>query len=424
MLCFMLSALMLFSLIPTVYAADVVGSKMQPGTGDVPVELTQEASNFSVTVPTVLPVDVDSNGVITVSTDNRIINNSWGPILVEGLSVIPLDEWELVDFTTDFSQESVGTTLFGFQMNGANVPVDGVCDVSVFPSIEGKSELSFTYDAHVATQKVSLEDVQIANVVFIIGWDNTPIYYQIVSLPDIIDDNGIAQMNIGEAVDLEAVAVYSSDKKEWVSSNTSVITVDQEGFVTAIAPGTATITYTNARNGASGSLSFNVKSPLSSISLNKSSASISKGSTTSLSVTYNPSNTTDSKTVTWSSSNTSVATVSSSGVVTGKGAGTATITANVNGKTARCTVTVTVTTITFYHRKGYTNGKTLTAESGMTFSEFCKSSYNTLGWYCSGNKVLVKKYGDVYSIYYGSSDVTPNTVIVAGRDYLSKYYSD
>lgn len=83
---------------------------------------------------------------------------------------------------------------------------------------------------------------------------------------------------------------------------------------------------------------------VSSISLNKTSASLAIGGTVELSVSnVSPSDAVD-KTVTWSSSNTSVATVNAStGVVTAVAAGTATITATANdgsGTTATCSVTV------------------------------------------------------------------------------------
>lgn len=80
---------------------------------------------------------------------------------------------------------------------------------------------------------------------------------------------------------------------------------------------------------------------VTSVSLNRSSATLEKGDTLSLSATVSPSNASN-KSVTWSSSNTSVATVSSSGVVTAKSAGTATITVKTSdgNKTAKCTITV------------------------------------------------------------------------------------
>lgn len=79
------------------------------------------------------------------------------------------------------------------------------------------------------------------------------------------------------------------------------------------------------------------------ITLNKTTASLSVGGTVSLTATVTPSNATN-KNVTWTSSNTSVATVNASGVVTAKAAGTATITctaADGSGKSATCSITVT-----------------------------------------------------------------------------------
>ena len=78
------------------------------------------------------------------------------------------------------------------------------------------------------------------------------------------------------------------------------------------------------------------------VSLNRTSLTLEKGATSTLTATVTPSNATN-KSVTWSSSNTSVATVTSAGVVKGVAVGSATITATTvdGGKKATCAVTVT-----------------------------------------------------------------------------------
>ena len=85
------------------------------------------------------------------------------------------------------------------------------------------------------------------------------------------------------------------------------------------------------------------------VSLNKSTASIEVGETETLVATVAPSNASNQN-VSWSSGSTSVATVSSSGVVTGVSAGTAVITVTTadGNKTASCTVTVTAPVYTQY----------------------------------------------------------------------------
>ncbi len=81
-----------------------------------------------------------------------------------------------------------------------------------------------------------------------------------------------------------------------------------------------------------------VATPVTSITLDKTSASLKAGETVTLTATVNPSDATD-KTVTWSTSDATVATVKD-GVVTAIKVGSATITAQAGDKTATCAVTV------------------------------------------------------------------------------------
>lgn len=117
-------------------------------------------------------------------------------------------------------------------------------------------------------------------------------------------------------------------KVKWSSSKKEVATVTAKGKVTAKKKGQAKI---NAKVGSKTyTCTVNVITP----SLNKTSATIYAGNTTSL---YFKGSTQKAK---WSSSNTSIATVTTKGVVRGLKAGKVTITANLLGKKYTCKVTV------------------------------------------------------------------------------------
>ena len=131
----------------------------------------------------------------------------------------------------------------------------------------------------------------------------------------------------------------------WKSSNTKVATVDSNGKVKGIAKGSATITVTTKDGSKTATCKVTVKDPaiikVTSVKLNKTSQTIEKGSTVSLTATVNPSNATN-KNVTWKSSNTKVATVDSNGKVKGiaKGSATITVTTKDGSKTATCKIEV------------------------------------------------------------------------------------
>ncbi|MBQ3404145.1 MAG: Ig-like domain-containing protein, partial [Oscillospiraceae bacterium] len=125
----------------------------------------------------------------------------------------------------------------------------------------------------------------------------------------------------------------------WESSDNSIATVSG-GKVTGIKPGTVTITATTS-NGISASCKVTVmeKNPATGITLNKSNEQLIVGDFLWITATVLP-DTAENKTVTWTSSDSSVATVYN-GKVTGLKPGTVTITASThNGKTAACKVTV------------------------------------------------------------------------------------
>ena len=199
-----------------------------------------------------------------------------------------------------------------------------------------------------------------------------------------------ATLTEGESIALTATISPddATDKSiTWSSNNTNVATVDANGKVTAIAPGTATITATtNDGSGVKASCEVTVEKKVilvSQIILNQTSATLTEGETLTLTAMVTPDNA-DNTSISWSSSNEDIAMVSSKGKVVAMGVGTATITATANdesGVSASCEVTVikshyTVTYIVdgeLYHQESIKYGSTITpiespSKEGYTFS--------------------------------------------------------
>lgn len=136
--------------------------------------------------------------------------------------------------------------------------------------------------------------------------------------------------------------VNSTNKNvTWSTSNEAVASVSSTGIVTAKTAGSAVITVTTADGGKTASCTVTVIINVTGVSINKQNTTIIIDDNETLIATVSPDNATN-KNVTWSSNNTSVATVSSSGVVTAKAVGTAviTVTTSDGSKSDNCTVTV------------------------------------------------------------------------------------
>lgn len=154
-------------------------------------------------------------------------------------------------------------------------------------------------------------------------------------------------LSVGDTETIQATflpANATNQNVHWTSSNTSIATVSDFGQVLGVAEGEALITATSAADSTkSDTCTVTVYAiPVSSVSLNKTSMALLAGSTETLVAVVMPANASN-KNVNWASSDTSVATVSDLGLVTGVAVGTATITATSqedSGKFAACAVAV------------------------------------------------------------------------------------
>ena len=206
----------------------------------------------------------------------------------------------------------------------------------------------------------------------------------------------------------------------WLSSNTNVATVDQEGNVTAVKEGVATITVTTV-NGRRAECKITVNKPsenipIESVSLDKTTLTLEEQEAETLVATINPSDTTDDTTLTWKSSNPEVATVDNNGKVTAVKEGSATITVTtVNGKEATCTVTVTKKPVPI--ESVSLNKTTLTLEEQQaetlvaTINPSDTTDDTTLTWKSNNPEVAtVDQEGKVTAVKEGTTTITVTTV--------------
>lgn len=179
---------------------------------------------------------------------------------------------------------------------------------------------------------------------------------------------------VGAATEQLKAAVVPAEANQtivWKSSNESVATVDQTGKVAAVSKGAATITVSTEDGTYSQDCAVTVSNPATNLTVDQSVLGLKKGeegtvkvslagtlagevdetslsftvgdASTKLSATVSPADA-DDTTVSWTSSDSSIATVKD-GVVTPLKAGTATITATCGDKTATCAVIVAAKTI-------------------------------------------------------------------------------
>ena len=196
----------------------------------------------------------------------------------------------------------------------------------------------------------------------------------------------------------------AEDELYWTSSDESVAFVSQEGVVTAVGPGTATIKAEGVNVSATMTVTV-LTQKVEKITLNIKTLKVPKGKKSSVQASITP-DTADNQDVVWSTSDKSIATVDSVGQVTGKKVGTATITATAadgSGVTATCTVKVIIPAagITLNAKKGtkgvketFTLKTTLTPDN-TTDAVKWSSSDKAIATVSSKGKVTPKKVGTV-----------------------------
>jgi trimeric autotransporter adhesin len=255
-------------------------------------------SNFAVASVTVQPLttSVTQNGTTQLSTTVRDVN---GAIVADRV------------ITWSSSSSAIATVT-------ATGLVTGVAP--------GSATITATSEGKSGTATVTVNPIPVATVTVAPASVNVIAGQTTTLVPTLKDAGG---------------NVLTGRVVTWTSSATNVVTVSPSGVLTAVAPGTATVTATS--EGKTGVANVTVTPPpVAAVAIAPPASTVAAGQTVTLAATTTDAggNVLTGRVVTWASSNTAVASVSSVGVVTGKKTGSATITATSEGKSGTATVTV------------------------------------------------------------------------------------
>ena len=197
----LLALCMVFSLAVGACADDITASG---GSATSPVNLTTTndgigggeggggtvtPTRMSVTVPTALPMAMSDDGTVVTATDCKITNNSYGAVRVASVSISAAEGWNLTAFgdKASLAGEKVDSNKLGFALSiggGAQVATstDEATQSLITAPIEGcymtgagdssRNSVAIDYDAIVTPLSSAVEGANVANVVFVIEWDD------------------------------------------------------------------------------------------------------------------------------------------------------------------------------------------------------------------------------------------------------------
>lgn len=286
-----------------------------------------------------------------------------------------------------------------------NTPVATVTPSGIVTGVsKGQATIMATVDGKIATATIFVTDASV-NTVSLLATVPSPFFVgqtvQASATPRDINNNA-----------LNTFAVT------WSSSNTAVATVTSTGLITAVSAGSATITATSGGKSATVVVNTSLV-PVATVTLTAlKPAQI--GRTTQLSNTLRSANgttlTSDQRVFGWASTDTTVATVSSTGVLTGVSAGTAVVTCVVEGKVGLLNVTVSQVGIQFLRvtpdsvdiKVGGTRQFTAQAfDADSVVLSTAALNGRTFTWTSSDlTKAAVSANGLVTGLFVGTTDIT------------------
>ena len=318
--------------------------------------------------------------------------------------------YEITTATLKANGEEVNLKSWYSEKSGTNYPNRTGQAVAAFNEGKYMNEL-YTYVGNDGKLTLTVNKPSHVSDNWMLFNNFTLTYYEKpVEVTSVMLDRYSTELTVGETATLTAY-VYPEDATDkaviWTSANTAVATV-ANGVVRAVSAGTTTITAKAGEHTATCTIRVNKKVVnVTGIILDKVSAELTEGETVTLTATVSPDNATD-KTVTWTSSDETVATVKD-GVVTAIAAGTTTITAKAGNYIAACGVTVNAKIIHATNisldkvSAELTEGETMTLTATVSPDN---ATDKTVTWTSSDETVATVKDGVVTAIAAGKATIT------------------
>ena len=144
---------------------------------------------MSVVVPTVLPIAVGTDGSVATASDAKIINNSYGAVKVNSVSIEAAQGWSLAAFGSkdSLAKVKVDSNMIGFKLalgggteqltNAENAASQTLIDGAIegcYMSGNGDqtaNSIAVSYDAIVSPVSEAVVNASVASVLFVICWD-------------------------------------------------------------------------------------------------------------------------------------------------------------------------------------------------------------------------------------------------------------
>ena len=295
--------------------------------------LTYKSSNTNIAT-------VNSNGIITAKKNgNCVITVTSNNGIKNHINLI-------------VSEKIIDVVDIGLNTQNVTIGVNGTTTINATVSPLNATNKKVTFissNSRVATVSENglIKGISAGNAIITISSSNgikkeVRVVVKEIHATDIILSKTTTSLKVGQEEKISYTIIpnnVTNNRITWKSSNTNVVTITDNGTLKGINPGSATIKCKigNVEKNINVTVVVNTIN-VSSINISGNST-ISIGETTTLKATISPSNATN-QTITWTSSNTNIASVSSNGLVKGISEGEVTITARIGNKTANYQIKV------------------------------------------------------------------------------------